>query len=175
MYNRKNIVNIDNTRFIFMTNFSGDPSRDRFGSNRRNFNIVIPTEDQANYLDSIGVTVRQTHPNPNRVYDGEFRPTFFTRVTVNMDSKWPPHIYLIAPDGTCTELDASSISQLDFIRVKNVCCQAKLVEKKNQPGFFTLYADILYVEQDIDYDPYYKIYRQMNTAPMATDDKDLPF
>lgn len=40
-------VNIDNTRFIFDTNFSGDPNRDRYGSSRRRVNVVIPTEEQA--------------------------------------------------------------------------------------------------------------------------------
>lgn len=30
MYTKRQKVNIDDTRFIFTTNFSGDPSRDRF-------------------------------------------------------------------------------------------------------------------------------------------------
>lgn len=176
MFNRNNVVNIDDTRFIFQTNFSGDPNRDRFGSNRRVFNIVIPTEAQANDLIARGVTVRQTRPNPERTYDGGFVPSYFTRVTVNMESKWPPHVYWITPNGNRVECDATTIGQLDYIRVKNVCCQAKLVAKKNQPGSFTLYADILYVEQDIDYDPYYKRYHQVNAVPIEKiEDDDLPF
>lgn len=34
MYTKRQKVNIDDTRFIFTTNFSGDPSRDRFGSDK---------------------------------------------------------------------------------------------------------------------------------------------
>ena len=44
MYQKRQKVNIDDTRFIFTTNFSGDPSRDRFGSDQRRVNVVIPTE-----------------------------------------------------------------------------------------------------------------------------------
>ena len=50
-------VNIDNTRFIFDTNFSGDPNRDRYGSSRRRVNVVIPTEEQAQQLIEVGLNV----------------------------------------------------------------------------------------------------------------------
>ena len=42
-----NRIALDNTRFIFMTNFSGDPARDKWGDDRRKANIIIPSEDQA--------------------------------------------------------------------------------------------------------------------------------
>ena len=45
MYTKRQKVNIDDTRFIFTTNFSGDPERDRFGSDQRRVNVVIPTEE----------------------------------------------------------------------------------------------------------------------------------
>ena len=45
MYTKHQKVNIDDTRFIFTTNFSGDSSRDRFGSDKRRVNVVIPTMD----------------------------------------------------------------------------------------------------------------------------------
>ena len=48
-------VNIDNTRFIFDTNFSGDPNRDRYGSSRRRVNVVVPTQEQAQQLIDMGV------------------------------------------------------------------------------------------------------------------------
>ena len=89
MYTKRQKVNIDDTRFIFTTNFSGDPSRDRFGSDKRRVNVVIPTMDLVNHLMDLGVKVRQTNPNPERTYDEPFVPTYFVPVTINMDSKWP--------------------------------------------------------------------------------------
>ena len=35
MFNKRQKINIDDTRFIYKTNFSGDPERDRFGSDQR--------------------------------------------------------------------------------------------------------------------------------------------
>lgn len=168
---RNHIVNIDNTRFIFDTNFSGDPNRDRFGSNRRYFNIVIPTKEQADALAAAGVNVKETRPNPDRVYENEFQPTYFVRVIVNMESKWPPRVFWISPNGSKLQCTPENISQLDYIRVKNVCCQAKLYEQKNRPGAYSLYCDILYVEQDVNYDPYYQRYAN----PEPASDDDLPF
>ena len=95
MYTKRQKVNIDDTRFIYATNFSGDPSRDRFGSDKRRVNVVIPTQEQADYLVSLGVKVKQTKPNPERTYDEPFVPTYFAPVTINMESKWPPHVYWI--------------------------------------------------------------------------------
>ena len=99
MYTKRQKVNIDDTRFIFTTNFSGDPSRDRFGSDKRRVNVVIPTMDLVNHLMDLGVKVRQTNPNPERTYDEPFVPTYFVPVTINMDSKWPPHIYWVTTSG----------------------------------------------------------------------------
>ena len=66
MYTKRQKVNIDDTRFIFTTNFSGDPERDRFGSDQRRVNVVIPTEELAQHLLDLGVKVKQTKPNPER-------------------------------------------------------------------------------------------------------------
>lgn len=76
MINKRQKVSIENTRFIFTTNFSGDPSRDRFGSNKRRVNLVL-TEDMAHHLMDMGVTVKQTRPNPEKTYDEPFLPDLF--------------------------------------------------------------------------------------------------
>ena len=39
---RTNNLFVENTRFIFNTNFSGDPNRDKYGSAERKANLVIP-------------------------------------------------------------------------------------------------------------------------------------
>lgn len=77
MYTKRQKVNIDDTRFIFTTNFSGDPERDRFGSDQRRVNVVIPTEELAQHLLDLGVKVKQTKPNPERTYDEPFVPTLY--------------------------------------------------------------------------------------------------
>lgn len=126
MYTKRQKVNIDDTRFIFTTNFSGDPERDRFGSDQRRVNVVIPTEELAQHLLDLGVKVKQTKPNPERTYDEPFVPTLYVPVNIKMDSKWPPHIYWVTTAGKCLLCNEDTISQLDFIRVKNVCLQANL-------------------------------------------------
>ena len=178
--NRNAVVRFDDTRFIYRTNFSGDPERDRFGSNRRQFNIVISSDQQAHDLEMAGVNVRWTQPNPNYTYEGEFISRPFVRVNVNLESKWPPEIYLIAPNGVKTLLTPETVGVLDSIRVKNVCCQAKMAEKKNQPGAYTLYAQYVYVEQAADPfpDPYANRYAAVpegdtELAPASED--DMPF
>ena len=176
MFTKRQKVNIDDTRFIFTTNFSGDPSRDRFGSTTRRVNVVIPTEELAQQLMDMGVKVRQTKPNPERVYDEPFVPAYFTPVTINMDSKWPPHVYWITTTGKRLLCNAETICQLDFIRVKNVCVQANLVEKRNFPGEYSLYADVMYVEQDADADPYAERYaRYAALEADVNDPNELPF
>lgn len=174
---RNTVVQIDNTHPIFMTNFSGNPERDHFGSNIRRVNLVIPNEQQAQDLIAMGVNVRQTRPNPNKVYDGEFVPTFFVPVTINLESKWPPKIYWVTPNGQCNECSPEMVGQLDYIRIRNVNCQANMVEKRNKPGEYTLYARIMYVEQDVDLDPYYTRYHQSTHVAQASqpDNADLPF
>ena len=149
MINKRQKVSIENTRFIFTTNFSGDPSRDRFGSNKRRVNLVL-TEDMAHHLMDMGVTVKQTRPNPEKTYDESFLPTYFVPVNVNMESKWPPHDYWVTTTGKKLLCDIDMVGQLDYIRVKNVNCLCNLVEKRNNPGEFSLYADVMYVEQDVD-------------------------
>lgn len=175
-YDKK--VSIENTRFIFTTNFSGDPSRDRFGSNKRRVNLVL-TEDMAHHLMDMGVTVKQTRPNPEKTYDEPFLPTYFVPVNVNMESKWPPHVYWVTTTGKKLLCDIDMVGQLDYIRVKNVNCLCNLVEKHNNPGEFSLYADVMYVEQDADSDPYAERYARF-AAPEAdmaepSDPTEIPF
>ena len=55
-------IAVDNTRFIFQTNFSGDPANDRFNDARRKASIVIPDPEQARDLIKAGFKVRETRP-----------------------------------------------------------------------------------------------------------------
>lgn len=61
-------------------NFSGDPSRDAWGSDRNKFMIVIPPEAIQDFMDK-GVNVKQTRPRPGE--EEGFEPTYFVTVNVN--------------------------------------------------------------------------------------------
>lgn len=160
-------VNIDQTNFIFSTNFSGDPSRDRFNSPKRKVNVIIPTKEQADEIAALGVNVKVTRPNPNRTYDGEYIPKYYVKVGINMDLTKPPKIVWVTPTGAKVECTKENVGNLDYIRVKNVNCMAKVVKKKNVPGY-SLYAHVMYVEQSVDYDPYAHLY-----ADVPSTDWDL--
>lgn len=180
MYTKREKVSIENTRLIYKTNFSGDPARDTFGSDKRRINVVIPTDALAQHLIDLGVNVKQTRPNPERTYDEPFQPTWFVPVTINMESKWPPRVFWITPNGRKISCNIDTIGQLDYIRIKNVNAFCTLVEKRNHPGEFSLYADVLYIEQDLDSDPYANRYAYLDAAPEGdlaepSGQKDLPF
>lgn len=161
----RNLIFIDDTRFIFRTNFSGDPSRDSFGSDKRRFNIVIPSERQAFDLMDAGFNVKQTKPRPG--YEDEFVPTYFVAVNVGYDGKTPPNINLVTDD-IVTQLNEDTVDILDGIYVKNV--NAVLNPYVNQrTGGKSLYVRTLYVEQDMEEDPYASRYSR------RVSDRDLPF
>lgn len=124
MYQKRQKANIDDTHFIFTTNFSGDPARDRFGSDKRRVNVVIPTVEQAMDMRAMGINVKETHPNPNYTYDEPFVPTYYVPVTVNVDSKWPPHVYWITLQGKRLLCTPETIGQLD--------CQECLLSGKSR-------------------------------------------
>ena len=55
---RTNLVIVENGKFIFDTNFAGDPKKDRFGSDERKANLVIPDIDLARELIDDGFNIR---------------------------------------------------------------------------------------------------------------------
>ena len=59
---RTNLVIIEGAKFIYDTNFPGDPKRDRFGNDQRKANLVIPDIEQARRLIDEGYNVKLTKP-----------------------------------------------------------------------------------------------------------------
>lgn len=59
---RTNLVIIEGAKFIYDTNFSGDPKRDRFGNDQRKANLIIPDIEQARRLIDEGYNVKLTKP-----------------------------------------------------------------------------------------------------------------
>lgn len=152
-----NLIKIEDTRFIFKTNFSGDPERDDYGSSQRKANVIIPTKEQADDLAAMGFNVKCTKPK-----DGEeegFEPTYFVAVRANFNSAWPPKIKLVVSNEEPIMLDEESVGILDNIYVLNVnvLLSPYYNERNNR---WSLYIKTMYVEQDMEDDPFASRYRR---------------
>lgn len=153
----KKLIYIENAKFIYRTNFSGDPDRDTFGSEARKANITIPDYMQARDLIDAGFNVKSTKPKEGE--EEGFVPTYFVSINVNYDTNWPPKIYLVSGDSEPVLLDSESVGILDKCYVLNV--NAVLNPYRNQrTGRSSLYVRTMYVEQDVEDDPF--AHRYMN-------------
>ena len=56
--NDSRLVVLEDTKFIFKTNFAGDPNEDRFRSTKRRGNIIIPDIEMAQALLDAGFKVK---------------------------------------------------------------------------------------------------------------------
>ena len=152
-------ITIDNTRFIFPTNFSGNPANDRFADSRRKCNIVIPDPEQARDLIKQGVKVRETHPREDDDPE-EFVPEYFVTAVLKYEDrlgnpvKYPPKVYLVCGGNPPVLLDEDSIETLDQIRAKNVNVLLNVYEYDPVGHQKNLYIRTMYVEQDMNDDPY---------------------
>ena len=155
------VIAVDDTNFIFATNFAGNPNNDRFGDGRRKANLLIPNPEQARELAEAGFNVRQTRPRDDDD-PAEFTPKSFVQVLLtyrmrNGESvKYPPKVYLVVDDREPVLLDEESVACIDQIRVKNV--NVILNPHEHDKGV-NLYIRTMYVEQDLDDDPYAARYR----------------
>lgn len=160
----RRLISIENTKFIFRTNFSGDPDRDTFGSDARKANIIIPNPDQAMELLDEGFNVKQTKPKPGE--EEGFVPTYFVSINASFDGEWPPKVYLVSGDAEPVRLDETTVGELDTCYVRNVNVVLNPYENK-RTGRKSLYVRTMYVEQDIDDDPFRHRY--------IRNDDDVPF
>lgn len=157
-------IAVDDTRFIFATNFSGDPTKDRFADARRKANLLIPDLEQAKDLIKAGIKVRQTRPRPDDD-PNEFIPEYFVPVLLKYRNragqpvKYPPRVFLVSGGNDPVPLDEDSVSCIDNMRVKNVNVILNPYEYDPVNGGMSLYIRTMYVEQDLDDDPYAARYR----------------
>lgn len=151
------IVSIDDTKFIYETNFAGDPAKDHFGDSRRKCNIIIPDPKQAEDMLEKGYRVKKTKPGPDDDPD-DYIPTYFVQAVLKYrdrygkELKYPPKIYLVNADNEPVPLDEESVKCLDSIRASNV--NVILNAWETDDGSYSLYIRTMYVEQDFDDDPY---------------------
>lgn len=167
---------VDNTRFIFATNFAGNPENDKFGDNRRKANIIVNDPDQIQKLIDCGVNVRETRP---REGDGEtFEPEHFVTIQVkyrNRDGapvKYPPKVYLVSGGKPPVLLDEDSVECLDHMYIQNVNVVLNIYNYDPDNNKSSLQVRTMYVEQRLDDDPYAA--RYAGQAPFE-DEEDLPF
>lgn len=165
---RNNLVIIEDTKFIFDTNFSGDPRRDRFGSTQRKGSIVIPDIEQARRLIDEGYTVKLTRPKEGE--EEGFVPKYFVQIKINYDSQWPPRVYLITDSGE-TLLNADTIGNVDDIWVDKVNVVLNKYESVNGKS---LWIKSMEVFQKVDEDPISMRHSKIN-VPEYKDDNAIQF
>lgn len=163
---RTNLVIVENGKFIFDTNFAGDPKKDRFGSDERKANLVIPDIDLARELIDDGFNVRLTKP---RVGEEEgFVPRYFVKVKLNYKSTWPPKVYLVTDEDKSVLLDEESVACLDDIWVDRVNA---VLNRYEGPNGKSLYVKSMEVYQKVDDDPISAKYRIRN----RDEEEEIPF
>lgn len=145
---RTNLVIIEDSRFIFETNFSGDPKRDRFGSDQRKANLIIPDINQARQLIDEGFNVRLTKPKEGE--EEGFVPKYFISVKLNYDSQWPPRVYLVTEENGGVLLDSESVCCIDDMWVESVNA---VLNRYSGPNGKSLYVKSMEVFQKTDDDP----------------------
>lgn len=163
---RTNLVIVENGKFIFDTNFAADPKKDRFGSDERKANLVIPDIDLARELIDDGFNVRLTKP---RVGEEEgFVPRYFVKVKLNYKSTWPPKVYLVTDEDKSVLLDEESVACLDDIWVDRVNA---VLNRYEGPNGKSLYVKSMEVYQKVDDDPISAKYRRQN----RDEEEEIPF
>lgn len=163
---RTNLVIVENGKIIFDTNFAGDPKKDRFGSDERKANLVIPDIDLARELIDDGFNVRLTKP---RVGEEEgFVPRYFVKVKLNYKSTWPPKVYLVTDEDKSVLLDEESVACLDDIWVDRVNA---VLNRYEGPNGKSLYVKSMEVYQKVDDDPISAKYRRRN----RDEEEEIPF
>ena len=154
--NEPRLIVIDDTKFIFKTNFAGDPKEDRFGSTKRRGNIIIPDPEMAAELFNNGFKVKATKPKPDEDEEN-FEPTYYISVMLNYDSWCPPEVYLVSGGAAPVPLDENSVGVVDKCYVLRVRVTLNPYENP-KTGIKSMYVRTMYVEQDVADDPFAHMY-----------------
>ena len=154
---KKQIV-IDNTNFIFKTNFAGDPEKNgKFGSNDRRCCIVIPTRELADEIAATGIEVKQYDSEDKDT--GEVTTTLFVQAKVsyrNRDGSLKsrqPSIYAVHNDGKPVLKTEETVGEIDKEHVLNV-------KVTINPWYYEVtgktyaYVNVMYVVCDANEDPF---------------------
>ena len=103
-----------------------------------------------------GFNVKATKPKPDED-ESTYIPTYWVPIIVKYDSEWPPKIYLVSGDADPVLLDEETVGDIDDAYVLNVNVElSRYYNKRNDR--LSLYVKTMYVEQDIDNDPFARRY-----------------
>jgi hypothetical protein len=151
----KELMSFEGRRFKYATNFSGDPTKDKYHESNRKGNLLI-TQDEAKRLESMGFNVKMTKPVEGK--ESEYNPEWYIKIIVKFgenETLWPK-VYLLSGDNEPKKLGPDTIGMIDDIWVGNV--DVVCAPYEYEPGKFTLYVRFMYVTQNVDDDPYYAKY-----------------
>lgn len=176
-----NLVILENTRFIFQTNFAGDPRADKYGSDARKGNIIINDRDIAKQLIDEGFNVKMTRPRDEED-ESDFIPDYFITVKMNFDSKWPPKVFLMTDALHGVLLDVDSVREIDAAWVDKVNVVLNKYENR-LTGRKSFYVKSMEVYQRVDDDPIARRHMErmqrlvdaVQFNPDNEDDGNLPF
>lgn len=115
-YSERPSITFRDVQTIFRTNFRGEPSQYN-KDGRKEFNVVVETEELANQLIADGWNVKHT-----KVQEEGDEPTYYLPVTVAYEN-FPPEIYMIdeltkrrtlLDDATVGLLDTADITKINL-------------------------------------------------------------
>lgn len=144
---------IENTNFIFKTNLAGERRKeDRYPSNSRTCNIIIPDPEMVQELIDDGFNVRQTQPKEG--CEEDFVPEYFVKATLKYRCEGgatDPNVGIRGADGYTTYFNHETVGQMDHLRIwrDSVCATLSPYTKGDRP---TLYIRELFADQDLEND-----------------------
>ena len=176
--NHRTYLSVEHAVLMYK-NFEGRPDRFNIKGGKRTFNLVL-SNDAAKELKEMGWNVKEKAP---RDVDEDWLYT--TEIVVNMDSQYPPKIYI------CTEkngkkrmvkLDADMVKELDTGEFSNIDVVINPYEHDKDARFrYKGYCHKLFATQaaSTDFGDKYADYElandpAMTAHPSEDDDGDLP-
>lgn len=175
------IVELDQTRFLYPTNFGLNPLRSRFGidpSKPNDVATIIVPDDGVKALMDLGIQVNHTEPNPE--YPDEPIVSFVS-AKINYNSPvparmclvdvrtQPPAVTPLVPE-TASEIDkAYDARAIEMVRCVLSTYQANPTINKRTLYLRTIYVHITNSMSPVQFDPWADAYG----APMPGD--GLPF
>lgn len=165
---------LNNTRFVFATNLAGDPSKDRFASNKRVCNIIINDPDELEKLRTVaselGIRIRETAGNETYEPQPFVKALLQYRRADGSPCRAQPQVFLVRNGKEPLELDEEHVGMIDNIRVESID-----VQLRTRPNLMnnssSIVIDYMYVIPKEDANPFAAKYSSKHDDD---DDDELP-
>jgi NACalpha-BTF3-like transcription factor len=152
---RNNLVTIENAHIVFVNMQGAKQTYNDEG--RRNFNVLL-SEDQAEAMRDLGINVRA---RASKYEDGETQNLL--KVNVNVNSKYPPKVYMMTPGGQLNLLSVDMYPLIDQAaeehRIENVDLTFRAYKSPLRTDDRGLSAYLNSMVVTIEEDPLLKKYR----------------